>query len=323
MAQTGEATTFLLRNHAPFTAIIGMPARWPDGTAHLSELVWNVSNHSMSGVGNDTEILQDGETHTLTARVQYPVATWLRVGIELPWISHSGGFLDGTIDTWHEWFNLPEGIRPQVRNDQLNYIIQRNGGESYRLSDSTSGIGDIRLAATVELGSWTELMNSNASASSRYLSRIPWHLSFTTKLPTGEADNLTGSGSTDVALGVGWRAPRTSDSAVNWWLDLGLLWPGNVDLPVLDEAGQIFYYDAALTWRVLRRLDVIVQIAGHSAAYQGDLSSLSRPAAQIALGGLWHFTPGAGVRLGLFEDLRSASAPDFGLELALIFGRWK
>lgn len=321
--QEPEATGFVMRNHAPFTAIVGIPARWPDGTDHPAEIVWNASNHSMSAVSTGSAILQDGETHTLTARFQYPVSPRVRVGVELPWISHSGGSLDGLIDSWHQWFGLPEGIRPLVADNQLDHVIRLNGVETYRMNESVSGIGDIRLALTTELGKLENWMGGDAGAPAGYLSRVPWRMSLTAKLPTGESEKLTGSGNADIAAGIGWRSPRASDTTVNWWLDLGLVWPGDVDVAGLDAAGQIFYYDAALAWRIVRRVDVIVQVAGHSAVYQGDIATLSRPAAQLAIGGLWHITPGIGVRAGIFEDIRAESAPDFGIELAIIVGRWK
>ncbi|TDJ47692.1 MAG: DUF3187 family protein [Gammaproteobacteria bacterium] len=317
-----EASGFVMRNHGPFTALVGIPARWPDGTDHAAEFVWNVSNHAMHASGTDVEILQDGETHTLTARFQYPVSPRVRAGVELPWISHSGGSLDSLIDTWHGWFGLPEGIRPQLADDQLDYVIRLNGVDTFRMNESVSGIGDIRLALAVELGKLEKWLGGGGALAG-YLSRVPWRMSLTAKLPTGEAEKLTGSGSADIAAGVGWRSPHARGAAVNWWLDLGLVWPGKVDLAAFNVAGQIFYYDAALTWRVVRRFDVIVQVAGHSGVYQGDIATLARPAAQLAVGGLWHITPGIGIRAGIFEDLRAKSAPDFGIELAVIIGRWK
>jgi hypothetical protein len=106
---------------------------------------------------------------------------------------------------------------------------------------------------------------------------------------------------------------------VQWWLDLGMAWPGNVGIASLNAAGQVFYYDAAIAWRVHNRFDILAQMAGSSALYQSNIKMLGRPAAQIAIGGLWHILSNYGLRFGITEDIRSDTAPDFGFEITLIF----
>ena len=233
-----EATAFVMRNHEPFTAIIGIPTRWPDGTSHMGEVVWNVSNHSASEASSGSEILKDGETSTLTARFQYPISQRIQVGVELPWISHSGGMLDGLIDQWHGWFNMREGIRPLLPDNELSHVIRIDGTDTYRLDDSASGIGDMRLAMAMELGNLERLTDDDTGRFSDYLARVPWRLSLTAKLPTGDIEKLTGSGNTDIAAGLGWRSPRARGTKLNWWLDLGLVWPGDVDIDTLDKSAQ-------------------------------------------------------------------------------------
>ena len=76
-----------------------------------------------------------------------------------------------------------------------------------------------------------------------------------------------------------------------------------------------------MTWRALKALDLIVEVAGNSALYRTDLGNIGEPVAQLALGGLWHLSENYGLRIGFFEDLRANSAPDFGLELSLVVKR--
>ncbi|MGI9343181.1 MAG: DUF3187 family protein [Gammaproteobacteria bacterium] len=319
-AQEPVATGFVMQNRSPFAAIIGVPGRWPDNSANIAELSWNASSHAKAETSAGFASIVDGETHSLTARFQFPVLQRFRVGLQLPWISHSGGFLDSTIDTWHEIFGLNEGIRPQVPRNELNYVLDRQGAEVYRLSDSTSGIGDVQVGLTADLGSFDR--NAKPGTVGGYLLRMPWRLSLNVKLPTGDIDKLTGSGETDVSLGVGWRSPDDTDGRLRWWLDAGVTLPGDVDIAALQTESQVYYYDGALTWRLTNRFDLIAQLAGHSRLYAGDVADLGRTAAQLAIGGLWHMSPRFGLRFGFYEDVIAESAPDFGFELSLLIRRW-
>jgi len=309
------ASGFVMRNLAPFAALIGVPGRWPDSSGTVADISWNAANHSAfeSNAGDAT--FTDGETQAVTARLQFAATDRLRIGIQLPWMRHSGGFLDNTIDKWHELLGLNEGIRPKLEQDQIDYVLMRNDTEVYRFDDSASGIGDLQLGFTGELGS----LARHADAS--YWLRIPWRITLNVKLPTGDAAKLTGSGHTDVAVGVGWRSPDANPGRLSWWLDAGLLFPGDVDIAGLETAAAVYYYDTAVSWRIFRRLDLIAQLAGHAGLYSGNVPILSDDSLQLALGGLWHITRKTALRLGLYEDLLPESAPDFGIEIALLIRR--
>jgi len=308
------ATGFVMRNLAPFAALIGVPGRWPDANGYVADVTWNVASHSAFEDNAGATTFTDGETQAVTARIQFAATERLRIGVQLPWMRHSGGFLDSTIDSWHQFLGLNEGIRPKVEQDQLDYVLRRNGNDVYRFDEPVSGVGDMQVGGAYEFGS----LRSDTDAG--YWARIPWRMTLNIKLPTGDADKLTGSGHTDVAVGIGWRSPD-DQRRIQWWLDAGLLFPGDVDIVGLETVTTAYYYDAALTWRVFRPIDLIVQIAGHDGLYSGDFPILRDESMQLALGGLWHVTRKATLRLGIYEDLLSESAPDFGIEVALLWRR--
>jgi hypothetical protein len=308
-----EASSFVLRNHSPFSAIIGIPARWPDGTSHIAELSWNVSSHSFYENSGSESLLLDGETQTVSARLQHRFAPRFQVGADLRWLWHSGGFLDSTIDAWHDLTGLPEGLRPQLAENDLNYVYSANGVDAFLLTDPASGFGDLQVNLAIALG------KIDHSVDATYLERIGWTLNLGAELPTGELEKLTGNGSTDLAAGFGVRSPGLDTARVNWWVDLGIAWPGEVDVAGLSSAGQVLYYDAALAWRIHRRFDVLAQMAGTSGLYQSNVKMLGRPTAQLAIGGLWHIYSRYGLRFGFTEDIRADTAPDIGFEVTLIF----
>lgn len=313
-SQDFEASGFSMRNHAPLSALIGVPDRWPDGTDHSAELSWNTASHAMSAVGGDEQLMLDGETQTLSVRMQKRVSSWVQLGFSIPWMQHSGGYLDSFIDGWHDFFGLPEGIRPQTPDNDLRYVYENDGVPIFELDERKSGLGDLQLGMALDLGT------IGKAGLTSYLGRIPWKLTFNLKLPTGDAEKLTGSGNIDLATGFGIRSP--GGSRIDWWLDMGLVWPGDVDIAGLNSSGQIYYYDGAISWRALTRLDLILQLAGHSALYQSGVTMLGEPAMQLGAGAMWHVSEKYALRFGFFEDLRTESAPDFAIELALVFKRF-
>lgn len=313
-AQEYEASGFSMRNHAPFSAIIGVPARWPDGTGHSTEISWNSASHAMLEVDGNERLMLDGETQTLTFRMQRNFSSRVQLGFSLPWLQHSGGYLDSFIDGWHDLFGLPEGIRPLTADDDLLYVYENDGATILELDERKSGFGDLQIGMGIDFGA------IGGEQSTSYLGRIPWRMTLNVELPTGDADELTGNGNTDIAAGVGFRSPGAS--SLGWWLDMGLVWPGNVDIDGLDSSGQVFYYDGAVSWRALQSLDVLLQLAGHTALYQADVTMLGEPALQLGVGAMWHVSDKYALRFGFFEDLRAESAPDFAIELAIILKKF-
>lgn len=303
-----------MRNHAPLSALIGVPGHWPDDTDHVAEISWNTSSHAMLEVDGNESLMLDGETQTLSIRAQKRFFSKVQAGFSIPWIQHSGGYLDSFIDGWHGLFGLPEGIRPQTPNNDLQYVYESGGASLLQFDERKSGIGDLQTGLSVDVGTL------GPEATTSYIGRIPWRINFGLKLPTGDSDKLTGSGNTDVSAGIGVRSP--GGSTLNWWLETGLVWPGDVDIPGLHTSGQIFYYNGAVSWRAWSSLDLLLQVAGHSALYQANVTMLGQPAMQLGVGAMWHISEKTALRFGFFEDVRAESVPDFGIELALVFKRF-
>lgn len=306
-AHASEMGRLLIGERGPFNALVGVPQGWPGPDGSSLGIAWNVASHAMAESSGTEALLLDGETHVLTLRAQRQVAPRLVLGLSLPWIAHGGGFLDGVIDGWHDAFGLSEGIRPELPHDDLRFVYVRDGSERFALDDATSGIGDLRSAAMLHLAGDAD----DAEAPQLDLiAEIKW--------PTGEANRLTGSGSTDLAAGL--RLSGRAAPSLGWALDAGVLWPGKVELPLPAVAGQVLYYEAALAWAAIESVELLLQLNGHRGIYQSSLEALGGQTLQLGAGARWRLGGRYGLRFGVFEDIRTDSAPDFAMELAIEVG---
>lgn len=292
-----------MRNHSPFTAILGIPAAWPGGARDTVDLSWNVSSHASLEQDADELLLLDGETQTVRLRFGRQFKDRYHIGAEIPWIHHGGGFLDGTIDAWHDITGLNEGIRPSTPRDDLVYAWRVSGRERFRLDDTTSGLGDVALVLGVDAGKWP--------------GRISGRLIAGIELPTGDRDRLTGNERPDYSATVRLARPAAADDAIGWRLELGGTWPGDPGVPDLETSPQIWRYDLLVYAPYRRGFDLLLQVAGHTRAYRSGVKMLGNPAAQVGLGAEWRSGRGFSLRFGFLEDIRAETAPDFSFELGV------
>ena len=90
------------------------------------------------------------EIFRLDLNFQKQIGNW-SVFTQLPFISTQGGFLDQTIDEFHQLFDLPRGKRITQKNNQVHYYYKNNGRVLVDQQSSFSGIGDMSLSALYPL----------------------------------------------------------------------------------------------------------------------------------------------------------------------------
>ena len=214
-AEDQAGAVFPLRNQNPFIQIYGLP---PFQTATLAQP--GTLDYSFSlDIVNDSDatdrlvesVVIDGESYIATLSMRRRVADWLELGVDLPFISHTGGILDSGIEGWHDLLGLSNSKRDGP-SDRLLFMYENGGVSDFELSRSTSGIGDIQVAAAVPLGGSFAIRAS-------------------VKLPTGDAEKLTGSGGTDVSLGLyGSRTSMLLDRTLGIYGFAGVLLLGDSDV---------------------------------------------------------------------------------------------
>lgn len=302
-----EITPFAVRNFSATALVHGLsmaetPYLLPSGEAQLNAS-FDLVNQSTLNIENNATLVLDGESSITTLGFRYGLSDTLQLGIDLPWVWHAKGSLDGFISDWHDFFGLPNGDRDDLKDDQLNYIITRDSEDRMRLQDPDNGPGDLRL-----LLAW-QFKTTEQSA---------FTLQTQIKAPSGDADKLTGSEAWDASLAL--SAQRNFPLGAgqgSLWGGLGASWLG--DGKVIKEDAEDFAANAWLGagWMPLNWLAFKLQIDSHTALYDSDLEELGDPAMILTLGGTLALGEKTQLDIGVGEDLSVNASPDVSLHMHL------
>lgn len=296
-----------LANQNPFVQIYGLPKSeagftTPKGGLDVAFLYYVSNNAFSDDTGAGETMVWDGETAQYTVRVRYGLFDRLELGIDVPYVQHSGGYLDSLIRDFHAFFGFPNDRQEEFDKNQIDYDVDSNGN-TYKMDKAESGLGDIRFTAAVPL-----LMGSEESR--RYLA-----LRSVLKVPTGDSDYLLGSGSTDISAGLAYsdfellKFMNTALSA-----NLGMLYMGDSD--VLSDIQNNFagYGGLSASWLAVSWLELKIQLDFHTAMYDSDLIQLGT-STQLIGGGTVYLPGDFRLDLGITEQIATDATPDVGFYL--------
>jgi len=297
--------TLEVRNTSPIAQLYGLPTM-RGGRADELQVRFSVdAANSFTGDFTDSEfVFLDGETAVFSYAVSRGFGKRWEAGVEVPWIVHSGGRFDGLIDEFHDLFGFPDGGRPLADRGELDYVISADGELATDIRSKKSDLGDLRGW----LG-WSLLESGRRSLVARA------H----TKLPTGRAQNLSGSGGFDGALSLDFiqrsALPRAS---VQMSLGGGLAFLGQGDLLPSRQRTVVPFGHFGLGIGLGERLTLLGQLDAHGALFNAELSHLGNAVLQGTLGLKFAFSSKLAVDLSLVEDLSGAQAADVIFKLGLV-----
>lgn len=294
-------------NQSPLVQIFGLPAL---GSARVLtnghtvfDYTYEVANHFTDGASAREQLTLDGETHRSTFALRHGEHGF-EWGLELPYVSVNGGYLDGFIETWHDTFGLPDGGRDRVARGQLQFNHQRDGVQRVSVTQASAGPGDLRLTGALSL------TPSDATGTDIALRA-------SAKLPTGDSDRLTGSGAPDIAVWLSAACGRGSCSGSwGWYGGAGVvvLGKGNV-LPELQRDFALFGV-VGLGWQPFGPVTLKGALSGHSAFYDSELKQLGA-AGQLLLGGTVALTRDTALDIAVTEDIVVNTAADVSIIVSL------
>ncbi len=309
-ALAADPSSFYTQNQSPLVAIYGLPrdteARLRSKGEGALRMTLDLANNFIHEKTPTEEVILDGESLCLTLSGRYGLGHGLEVGLDAPVWMIGGGFLDGFIDSYHAAFGFPDGGRGTTGRNGLRYRYLKNGVPLLNMEQSSQGIGDVRLR-----GGWQ-------------LYGGPGHddhlaLGVSLKMPTGKAELLQGSGSTDLALWLSARAGRAFSTG-RWGASGALggmvMTQGKV-LPDQQRRAAGFGV-AGLDYQPADWIAFKIQANAHTSLYQdSELSPINAASLQTTLGGSLFLTPRASLDLGVTEDLAVGRSPDVVFHLSL------
>ncbi|MCP3908263.1 MAG: DUF3187 family protein [Oceanicoccus sp.] len=298
---------YVMTNRSPFVQIYGLPAAQSAklATAGTSRtgLQLDISNNFTEDNKSSEAIFIDGETHRANIQFRYGLNDAIELGIDLPYLSHDSGSLDSLIEDWHDLFGFPDAGRPEFPRDQLQFTYVRDGQVLSRVASSNDGIGDVSLSMGYQL-SQTETRQ--------------WALRTAVKLPTGDADDLHGSESTDVSLGL-----NVSDQGLLQKYNIilhasaGAMWMGGGEVVEELQEDFVLYGSSTLSWQVTSSVSLKIQLDAHTAFYDSALTELGNDSAQLILGGAVRLGERWVLDLAVSEDIAVDTAPDMVLHIGI------
>jgi hypothetical protein len=310
-----EIRAFHNNNQLPFHQIFGLPSLDNSPLTKAgdwrSSIVATISNtYEFDGdndifIGDDEGIAIDGETHRFSLLLNYALRDNLQLGFEIPYVKHSGGFLDDFIYEWHDFFGQPQNGREKDESDEIFFEYKNSDSDKFGIDSTESGIGDVRLNVA-----YSRPLEKNRTLI--YSAEV--------KLPTGDFDKLTGSGGTDVSVGVTINDPHSlAASNVTLFGGLAAIYLGDIDSDLSDDQYNFaMALRAGMGWQALQKLQLKLQLDGHTPLYDSNLEEMGNTTLQIVIGGSVFFTENVYMDLAITEDLIVETAPDVGFILALV-----
>lgn len=237
----------------------------------------------------------DFESFRQTLSYRRGINDKLELAAFVPFQYNSSGFLDSIIESWHDFFGLPTGDRPNFPTNQYSYVVVTDNEFRVLGESDQFGLGDVTLTGKYfirpEDKRWPAL-SARLGA----------------KLPTGDAESQLGSGGFD--FGFDFLAQKTYG---NWILygQTGYILTGGNDFGL--DGNDLWEWSLAGEYQTSGRHSWIVQFHKTTNAYYTGVEDIDVDTVEFALG--WKRYIGRNLLWegGFSEDVIVDSAPDFAV----------
>ena len=272
-------------NLAPLAQIHGLPildARAITGDNHSIDstsrtarfsLTANIASVSQEFVSNNESLLLDGEINRIDLAYKQRIG-WLdsytksiglsstTISLNIPYIHHSQGFMDSTIETWHDWFGLPNSNRALRPDNALQYSYISNGNTLLDFRNEANAFGD----ATLQIA---------AVAARRESSNQRLHISTGVKLPTGDELRLTGSGAADLYTAITLENPIALDRWRLEWFVTGYYMRIHPSGPLASQVNdELLAGKIQLAGKLSPKWRLFAQFDYHEALHRSEIEAL-------------------------------------------------
>lgn len=295
-----------VRNVSPIVQLYGLPrmvgAHTLEGDLEAS-FNFEAINNFQSDRQQGTFVFFDGETYVTSYRLRDDFAGSWEWALEIPWVVHTPGSLDGLVDEFHELFGLPDGERSLAPRGRLDYLVASDGVVYADFNDSQRDIGDVRAF----IGH--QLFDNELGALA---------LRTQLKFPTGKVSDLTGSEGFDVAVwGEYEYAFPVGERQVRLTLAGGISHLGEGDLVPHAQETWAHFGHVGIQIPIYPRVEFHAQLDAHSAILNTGNPLIADGGILGTIGGRIGVTRTFWVDLAIIEDLANEAASDVVFQFLL------
>jgi hypothetical protein len=252
-------------------------------------------------------VLFDGELTRASARIRAGLSERIEIEAELAGLYGAGGFLDGFIADFHDFFGFPNSGREEVEDGQSDFRVVSDGETLYSLEPHEPGLGDLPVTLSFALGPLDDPTTFHA-------------LRAVVELPTGSEERGFGNGGYDFGLGY---CAETTSGAFSHFVAASWIHPHDIDAFDAPFAfSELFELGYALEVRFAAGWSGVAQIEALS-PLTDDLpyEEIDEPMLDLALGTWRDLGEGTRAFVSFHEDPLSSSGPDFAVAAGVGFGR--
>tara|TARA_R110001583_G_scaffold74459_3_gene206326 strand:- start:17852 stop:18835 length:984 start_codon:yes stop_codon:yes gene_type:complete len=306
LSQT-DIKPFSSHNQSPLIHSFGLPYVEGGKIVGLNKFsissVFNLSSNSTNALTQNEIVYFDGEMARLDLNARYGITKRLEVGLNLPFVNQSKGFMDSSIDGFHSALGMTGGARAKTPRGQILYAYVQDDIFLFNFNESSFGIGDISF----ELGLKLLEHKTHSMALRTYL-----------KLNNANKRKLLGSGTVDFSFQFSGQTTGLGPRPAYFFYSFGYLRVGTGSLLEDMQNRNITFASLGLAVKATSWLAPKMQFDYHSKFYKNSMTQeLGEYGMQFLLGADFILNEKLILTGGFSEDIKINTSPDFVLHLAL------
>lgn len=258
-----------------------------------------LSHSSVFMIKNSTEwsVNLDMEISTLDLRYRKALTNLFEIGIDIPVISFNSGFMDGTLNSFHKTFDLPDYGRSSRHKNEFLYEVIKNGNLVIRGKNGGTQIGDIRFIAKKVLIANDPTISAKAEI----------------EIPTGDASSGFGSGGLDGGVSV--LIDKKLGEKFMSYINLGVIFPGDLNAHTKLKLRRIIHGGAGIEASLWQNFGLLGQIYLQTSPFtKTGIGTVDRISVLLSFGGRYSSGRNS-LEFSFSEDPSTAGAPDITFNL--------
>jgi hypothetical protein len=240
----------------------------------------------------------DLELTELALRYKKEIAGLFEVGVDVPVLRATGGFLDGPLEWYHETFGFDDYGRSSRPKNAFLYQVKKDGAMLIEGISDRTGFGDVRFTFKKKLIENDPVISLMGDI----------------ELPTGNAKIGYGNGSVDTGIAV--LLDKDLGEETKLFANVGAVFPGDLKAYQRVELDDFFYAGTAVETLPWPSVSLLAQLMIQTSPYpHTGITQIDTPAVILVVGGRYYGSSGS-YEFSLTEDVNTSGAPDFILNLS-------